>query len=86
MAMGEIHGVVYGQGGRPLSDAVIMIVGDSPSHRDLALLTNHDGTFLFDDLRAGDYELLINAEGYAPHRHAVKVWAGGRSPAEIWLE
>lgn len=73
---GAIAGQVVSAQGQPLSNAVIMITGDSPAHRDIAALTDASGQYRFDDLVPGHYTLLVNAEGYAAQTGQIQVEAG----------
>lgn len=61
--MGVIVGRVVGQNGQPVADAVAMVSGDSPSHQDIAALTDENGEFRLADLAAGEYTILVNTEG-----------------------
>jgi hypothetical protein len=54
----------------------VLITGDSPSHRDLAALTDLQGGYRFDGLTPGSYTLLVNAEGRAQQTGQVSVAAG----------
>jgi hypothetical protein len=62
---GAIVGCVTTKQGEPVIDANVMITGNSPIHKDIAAVTNNIGEYRFDDLLAGDYTILVNAEGYA---------------------
>lgn len=75
-ATGTIHGRVTSPEGEPVQDATVMIAGDSPSHRDIAALTNEQGEYRFTDLIPGDYMLLVNAEGHPMQTQHVRVKAG----------
>ncbi len=59
---GAIEGRVTTPQGEPVANATVMITGDSPSHKDIAALTNEEGEYKFDDLIPGDYTIMVNAE------------------------
>jgi protocatechuate 3,4-dioxygenase beta subunit len=63
MNTGEISGKVTDAEGRPVSGAVVLITGDSPSHLDIAALSDSAGRYRFDGLTPGRYTLLVNAQG-----------------------
>ena len=73
---GDIVGRVTESTGAPVADAAVMIIGDSPGHRDIAALTNARGEFRLDGLVVGRYTLKVNAVGYAPHTGQAQVKAG----------
>jgi hypothetical protein len=76
MNTGQITGRVTAAAGHPIADAVVLITGDSPSHRDLAALTDPQGGYRFDGLSPGLYTLLVNAEGRAQQTGQIFVTAG----------
>jgi len=59
---GAIEGRVTTPQGKPVTNATVLITGDSPSHKDIAALTNEQGEYNFDDLIPGDYTIMVNAE------------------------
>ena len=73
---GAITGLVTTVQGEPVADAAVMITGDSPSHKDIAALTNDHGEYRFDDLIPGDYTIMINAEKYVSQIQYAHVEAG----------
>lgn len=62
---GTIAGRVITAESKGIADASLMIVGNSPDHPDIAVLTNNNGEYIINDLTPGDYEVLVNAEGHA---------------------
>ena len=74
--LGAIQGRVVDGQGRPIAEAVVMIVGDSPTHPDIAALTNDKGEYSYIDLLPGTYTLLANALEHEPQRKSVQVAAG----------
>jgi phage gp45-like len=82
--MSQISGRILTASGDPVADAVVMIA-DGPSHRDIAMLTDTAGRYRLDNLTAGDYTLLVNAEGYEPQRNQVTVGQSGVQALDIAL-
>lgn len=82
---GSIVGRVVIDLGQPLADAVVMITGDSPSHKDIAALTGDEGKYRFDDLIPGHYTISVNAEGYAAQTGHILVEAGAISQLNFKL-
>lgn len=74
--LGMIQGRVVDGHGRPIGEAVVMIVGDSPTHPDIAALTNEKGEYSFTSLLAGIYTLLANVLDHEPQQGSVDVAAG----------
>jgi protocatechuate 3,4-dioxygenase beta subunit len=60
---GSITGRILSETGQPVVNAVVMISGDSPSHQDIAALTDENGNYNFNDLVPGEYTILVNVEG-----------------------
>jgi hypothetical protein len=88
MNTGKIKGqvsAVRAAGNQPVAGAVVLIAGDSPSHRDIAALTDLQGTYQFDDLAPGQYTLLVNAEGHPPQTGQVEVEADQVARLDILL-
>lgn len=73
---GAIAGKITTKQGRPVKDAVLMITGISPPHKDIAALTSEIGEYRFDDLIPGNYAIMVNAEKYVPQTKHVRVKAG----------
>jgi hypothetical protein len=73
---GTIAGQVTTVQGEPVADAAVMITGDSPSHKDIAALTNDRGEYRFDELIPGDYTIMVNAENYVSQTQHAHVEAG----------
>lgn len=74
--LGTVHGRVVDGQGRPLGEAVVMIVGDSPTHPDIAALTNEKGEYSYTSLLPGTYTLLVNVLDQEPQQGSVDVLAG----------
>ena len=70
---GQLSGHVITTEGQAVSDAAVMLTGESPPHKDIAALTDAHGRFSFDDLLPGMYTVLVNAEGYPPHTKDIMV-------------
>ena len=73
---GEIQGTVQDGQGQPIAEAAVMITGDSPTHPDIAALTNQKGEYRFTSLLPGRYTLLVNALDREPKQDTVEVMAG----------
>ena len=76
MERGTITGRVTTGRGEPVAEAVAMITGGSPSHRDIAALTNAQGEFKFDELIPGTYIILVNVVGHPAQSKTARVEAG----------
>lgn len=74
--LGRVIGRVSLSTGQPIADAVVMITGDSPTHPDIAALTNLAGEYRFEALAPGRYTILVNAEEHALRTQHVQVEAG----------
>ena len=74
--LGMIQGRVLDGQGRPIEEAVVMIVGDSPIHPDIAALTNENGEYSYISLLPGMYTLLANVIDHEPQQDSVDVAAG----------
>lgn len=82
---GTIRGRVIDGQGRPVVEAVVMIVGDSPSHLDIAALTGEAGEYSYTGLWPGRYTLLVNAPAFSPQQDSVEVTAGQESRLDLML-
>jgi iron complex outermembrane receptor protein len=83
---GAIAGRVTFSQGDPVVHAVVMITGTSPSHSDIAALTDEQGKYSFRILVPGTYTLLVNAEGYDPQTRQIKVRAGDVAQLDFILQ
>ncbi len=63
---GSISGTVTDLSGMPVVDAAVVIVGDTPAHPDIAVLTGDDGHYQLDNLGPGEYTVMVNAPGRKP--------------------
>ena len=70
---GTIAGRITTLGGTPVGNAAVLITGDSPTHQDIAALTNAQGEYRLAGLVAGDYTVLVNAAGYKPSSDTIRV-------------
>lgn len=73
---GAVEGRVTDAQGVAIEEAAVMIAGDSPTHNDIAALTDTSGGFSFIGLLPGTYTLLVNAAGRPPRQKSVHVEAG----------
>jgi len=73
---GSITGRVTTSQGEPVANATVLITGASPSHKDIAALTNEQGEYNFDDLIPGDYTIMVNAEVYGTRTQQTHLEAG----------
>lgn len=76
MDKGAITGKVTNGHGKSVEDAIVLIIGNSPSHKDIAALTNEQGVYKFCDLIPGDYNIMVNAEGCITKTKQAHVEAG----------
>ncbi|MGC4114500.1 MAG: carboxypeptidase-like regulatory domain-containing protein [Myxococcales bacterium] len=88
---GEIAGVVRGDSGAPITDAVVSAYTGDPSERNPATLierrTGNDGRYRLTALVAGRYQVVAYATGYAvpKQRTEVEVVAGSAASADFSL-
>ncbi|MFF4695051.1 MFS transporter [Streptomyces chattanoogensis] len=79
----QVRGTVRaGEGGRPLSDARLTLV-DAAGNVVRSTVTDHDGTYVFTDLTAGEYSLI--ASGYPPVTSALAVEGRGTDAFDLEL-
>jgi hypothetical protein len=82
---GSISGTVTDISGRPVVEAAVLIVGDSPAHPDIAVLTDDGGRYQLDHLGVGDYTVMVNAQGRQPVLAEVTVDGAGMSTLDFVL-
>jgi protocatechuate 3,4-dioxygenase beta subunit len=80
-----IAGAVTDAQDRPVAGAAVLITGDSPSHHDIAALTNNQGRYRFDGLMPGTYTLMVNAAGYAAQTQQVQAVVGREARLDFRL-
>ena len=80
-----ISGVVTDPQGQPVPQAAVLVTGDSPSHNDIAALTNAQGRYRFDGLVPGTYTLMVNAAGHAAQTQQVQAAAGHEAHLDFRL-
>jgi iron complex outermembrane receptor protein len=78
---GVVSGTIYDQTGAPLP-GVHLTIG-AVTAQDAT--SGADGTFVFQDLPAGDYEISAELSGFARARRAVRVEAGERVSVSLTL-
>jgi carboxypeptidase family protein len=61
---GSLCGIVTDKVGKPIEFAYLTVTGKSPEHHDIAALTNGNGKYELGDLYPGNYEILLDVEGY----------------------
>ncbi|WP_440948149.1 carboxypeptidase-like regulatory domain-containing protein [Methanosarcina sp. T3] len=76
MERGSIAGRVTNANNEPVVDAMVMVTGRSPSHRDIASVTDERGEYILDELIPGDYEILVNSESHGIQTRQTHVEAG----------
>jgi hypothetical protein len=57
---GAIAGSISTRAGAAVPGAAVMIVGDSPTHLDIAAVTGADGDYALGELVPGEYEIQVN--------------------------
>lgn len=72
---GAITGLAITKQGIPIAGAGVVIVGESPEHRDIGALTNNEGRYRFDNLLPGNYSILVISEEYGKQTKSVQVTA-----------
>lgn len=77
---GAIAGTVLDQDAAVLRGAQVTLKGGEPSHS-LSVTTDASGAFRFENLSAGDYEILVTKEGFKPMTARVAI--GARPPAPL---
>jgi Carboxypeptidase regulatory-like domain len=81
--VGTIAGQVLA-GGRPVPQAIVMIIEGEATYPDLAALTDDDGQFMLGAFTPGWYRLEARL-GERVHRRRVDVQAGDQQRLEIVL-
>jgi len=82
---GSICGTITDIAGAPVVDAAVLIVGDSPAHPDVAVLTDSDGRYQLDHVGEGDYTVMVYAQGRQPVFAEVTVDGTGMSRLDFVL-
>ena len=62
---GAISGITKDAAGKPVAGAVILLIRDTTEEVMKTLLSNNDGTFLFENVPAGKYKLRTELTGYS---------------------
>jgi protocatechuate 3,4-dioxygenase beta subunit len=75
----RVSGVVLGDGGRPLAGAQVRLGSLAEPSRD-------DGGFVLTGVPAGEYVLLVERRGFAPHEENLNVGEGGVEALRVQLE
>lgn len=73
---GKIEGTVADAAGRPISGAIV-VLRNKATHGERNTTTDADGVFSFDAARTEEYEILVNANGFA----GTKIDVPASSPA-----
>ena len=73
---GRLAGRVITTQGESVTDATVLITGDSPPHKDIGALTNEQGEYRFGDLVPGDYTIMVNAGVHGSQIRQIHVEAG----------
>ncbi|MCW3114694.1 MAG: hypothetical protein JWR18_3090 [Segetibacter sp.] len=61
---GTVKGILHDQSGKPLSDAIVMIVSGSYEFNDIASVSNENGEFRLSNITIpGKYVLQIQKDG-----------------------
>lgn len=93
--LGAIRGIVVDRStGRPVSSFEVQVISDRTHEEgfsfDLSMVPRHfddaEGRFLFDDLRAGTYILMVSSKGYAAFRDSASVRTGEETAVRPALE
>ncbi|MFO7663140.1 MAG: carboxypeptidase-like regulatory domain-containing protein [Chloroflexota bacterium] len=82
---GGVAGIVYDSTNRPLAEAVVMIV-DGPTHPDIAALTGDDGSYDYNELLPGRYQIAANALDHGSQTQTVEVAAGTVTKVDFLLD
>jgi protocatechuate 3,4-dioxygenase beta subunit len=83
---GSIAGRVTTRENKAVADAAVMVVGNSPDHHDIAMLTNETGEYMIDHLTPGEYKVLVNAENHPPQTLSTLVVADEITELNFLLE
>jgi hypothetical protein len=83
---GDLAGRVRTRQGKAIAGAVVMITGESPSHKDIAALTDQHGQYRFVELIPGEYSILVNTEEYGLQTLQTRVRAGQTARLDFTLE
>lgn len=84
-ARSAISGTVTDAQGQPVVAGVVLITGNSPTHLDIAALTNAQGYYRFGGLIPGSYTLLVNIKDHAQQAQHVHTFADLETRLDFWL-
>jgi hypothetical protein len=83
--MNSIYGKVTDPQGKPVPQAAVLFTGDSPTHPDIAALTNATGDYRYTNLAPGLYTLMVNAEGFPTQTQQIQVNSGEDAQLDFHL-
>jgi Tfp pilus assembly protein PilF len=75
--MGAVRGKVVDEAGAPVADAQVRLLFKGQLTKDVTLKTNKRGEYMQVGLPAGNYDITVTKEGFAPQPVSAKVDAGG---------
>lgn len=76
-AVGAVQGVVReGNAGTPVGNATVLAIGDGEQH---SATSDSEGRFTFDEMPAGEYELVVSHPAFRELESALTVEGGGRT-------
>lgn len=58
--MGSVGGRVLNRSGEPIEDAVVMVAESTAGHRDIALMTDSQGTYRLEGLDPGEFVIVAH--------------------------
>jgi hypothetical protein len=80
-----ITGVVRTPEGKAVPSATVMITGDSPSHPDIAAITDTSGRYRLTGLTPGTYTLQVNVTGWTAQQARVEALPGVEAQLDFVL-
>ena len=82
----KLSGIVVDEKGKALPFAVVRVLNSPDTTVVKSGSTNVDGEFIFDQLKGGNYQLLISMMGYKARKIAAFALSGDLKMADITME
>jgi hypothetical protein len=79
----HVFGTVFDPIGTPIPNAKVQVSSDGVEVGNMN--TDRNGTFSFNRLKKGEYELVVRASGFSPVRYHVAVVKGSAKPEPLHI-